>query len=688
MANVGSGAAGKTLIGAGNGASPTYASIGTNSGLTTHGVLIAQGNGAFVAISPGLSGQILQATGVSSNPAYSTATYPSTTTAKQLLYSSAANTVAGLATANNGLLITSTTGVPSILANGTTGQVLTATTGSPPSWANASGGSITLTGDSGGALSGSAFTVYADTAGNNCGTTVNFSGSGTTLTLNVSDGNGNTNIGLGAGTIVGGLQNTFIGRAAGQSAGGVGCVAVGYTALNVSATDYHNTAVGSQCCTALNGGGDNTCLGANIMNSATSGGANVVIGSQTGGSMTGGNNVVIGYFALNGSSPSGGGNTLIGYSAGSNYNSTESYNILLGYNIGGTVGESNVTRIGAGGIQTACYIDGITGVTVSASSVVGINSSGQLSSLGSGTTGQILTATTSASPSFSAIGTNSGLTAHGVLLAENNSAFVATAAFKAGQHLYSATTGADPAPQYISSASVTYVPTFNSIPGMNALTGGVAAVTINTTNIWTFPQWGAYFECYNTTVATNIAPALSTTAGRGLNVDNVGAAVSKTIEITEGNSVQTKNAFVTNTSAAFYVQASVNVTTTANVNLFIVGFRKQQAYQATVITGYTDYACIGIAGTSAKIQLKTQKTSGGETLTDTTNTVSATTTVTFKVLVSSAGVVTYTINGSAPSSTASYTFTTGLTVIPFIVYQTPAGGHAEADLVNYQCGFQ
>ncbi|HNG26001.1 MAG TPA: hypothetical protein PLJ37_01195, partial [Chitinophagales bacterium] len=43
-----------------------------------------------------------------------TALYPNTTTINQLLYSSSANTIAGLATANNGVLITDSGGVPSI----------------------------------------------------------------------------------------------------------------------------------------------------------------------------------------------------------------------------------------------------------------------------------------------------------------------------------------------------------------------------------------------------------------------------------------------------------------------------------------------------------------------------------------------------------------------------------------------
>lgn len=47
------------------------------------------------------------------NLAFTTATYPITTVANQLLYSSATNTITGLATANNRILITSAGGVPS-----------------------------------------------------------------------------------------------------------------------------------------------------------------------------------------------------------------------------------------------------------------------------------------------------------------------------------------------------------------------------------------------------------------------------------------------------------------------------------------------------------------------------------------------------------------------------------------------
>jgi hypothetical protein len=111
--------------------------------LAAHAVLVGEGTSAIVAVGPGTSGQILQSAGASADPAYTTATYPGTTTASQLLYSSSNNVVTGLTVGDYGVLISNSTGVPSWLANGTTGQVLTATTSGNPSWASPSSGGFT-----------------------------------------------------------------------------------------------------------------------------------------------------------------------------------------------------------------------------------------------------------------------------------------------------------------------------------------------------------------------------------------------------------------------------------------------------------------------------------------------------------------------------------------------------------------
>jgi hypothetical protein len=86
-------------------------SIGT---VTQHDVLVGGTAGAIASVGPGTSLQVLQSGGASANPAYSTATYPASTTVNQLLYSSSANVIAGLTTANGGVVDTTASGVPQV----------------------------------------------------------------------------------------------------------------------------------------------------------------------------------------------------------------------------------------------------------------------------------------------------------------------------------------------------------------------------------------------------------------------------------------------------------------------------------------------------------------------------------------------------------------------------------------------
>lgn len=104
-----------------NGAN-TVTGLGTQNG----GVLVTSNSGVpSILAGSGTTGTLLQST-ASGTPAWSTAAYPTSTTINQLLYSSSANTVAGLTTGNYGIAITSSSGVPSILASGTaTGNYFT-----------------------------------------------------------------------------------------------------------------------------------------------------------------------------------------------------------------------------------------------------------------------------------------------------------------------------------------------------------------------------------------------------------------------------------------------------------------------------------------------------------------------------------------------------------------------------------
>lgn len=65
------------------------------------------------------SGKVLQGQGVGTASAFSTATYPATTTANQILYSSASNVVGQITAAANGVLVTDGSSVPAISNAGT-----------------------------------------------------------------------------------------------------------------------------------------------------------------------------------------------------------------------------------------------------------------------------------------------------------------------------------------------------------------------------------------------------------------------------------------------------------------------------------------------------------------------------------------------------------------------------------------
>jgi hypothetical protein len=195
------------------------------SSLTTYGLITAgtTATGNFQQVSNGSSGQVLQSGGASALPSFSTATYPSTATstgtllrangtnwvvttstfadtysASSLLYSNGANTVTGLATANNGVLITSNSGVPSLLANsGTPGYVLTANSGAPPSWQaiTAEGAITTIDGDSG-SITASAGVVTI--SGGSTGLTTSGASHTLSLTGTLALANGGTNANLTA----------------------------------------------------------------------------------------------------------------------------------------------------------------------------------------------------------------------------------------------------------------------------------------------------------------------------------------------------------------------------------------------------------------------------------------------------------------------------------------------------------
>jgi hypothetical protein len=266
---------------------------------------------------------------------------------------------------------------------------------------------ITLTGNSGGA-------IPPDNTGNINILTAHsspiFAGSGHTLTVDFLDATfGNLLLGSTVAQTLNPLDAqglTSIGaRALDNVVSSKSCVAVGGASLAALTTGSFNTMTGYNSALLLTDGGSNTGHGYAALAACVHGTSNCAFGYTALEACTGSNNIALGTSALS-NVVNCSYNLAIGPSAGLQYTSTESNNITI-YN-GGVTGESNVLRIGTNGSGTAeqssCYIAGITGVTASGSAPVGINSSSQLSSLGFGTSGQVLTSNgASTSPTWQPI---------------------------------------------------------------------------------------------------------------------------------------------------------------------------------------------------------------------------------------------------------------------------------------------
>jgi hypothetical protein len=107
--------------------------------VTQHAVLVGGAANAITSVGAvATTGQILQAN-TGADPTYSTAAYPSTVAANQILYASANNTVSALATVNNAALTTNATGVPTWDAL-TDGQVIIGSSSGKPIAANLTAG--------------------------------------------------------------------------------------------------------------------------------------------------------------------------------------------------------------------------------------------------------------------------------------------------------------------------------------------------------------------------------------------------------------------------------------------------------------------------------------------------------------------------------------------------------------------
>lgn len=213
--------------------------------------------------------------------------------------------------------------------------------------------------------------------------------------------------------------------------------------------------------------------------------------------------------------------------------------------------------------------------------------------------------------------------------------------------------------------------------------GGAATGTAGDNNVL-YTRFGAY-ETNVIGTQTILAPKLDSF---GLNL--VQDAVSGDgIELCMGQTSLSPCAYTINQDASFFLQAVFKVEDASGTNPLIIGFRKAQAFDAT-LANYTDFAAIGVVGTANPntIQTLTQLNTGGVVTTNTTQTVADAATIQLKVKVSSTGVVTYEYNYATPTVVAAFTFDPNDVVIPFVRFTEAADVTTYASCNYFECGFQ
>lgn len=166
--------------------------------------------------------------------------------------------------------------------------------------------------------------------------------------------------------------------------------------------------------------------------------------------------------------------------------------------------------------------------------------------------------------------------------------------------------------------------------------------------------------------------------------------------VISGTAGATRGTFVVGTDAPFYFAFKATVATIAGMDEFIVGFRKAEAYQATIETGYDETAHLNVR--SGDIYISTILNGGSPTDTDTTDNWGAAETHTLMVLCDSDGTLSqdgtvgkcyFMIDGAAPTAepTSRFKFDSGEIVIPFFAFRQDAALSGAINAKLWESGF-
>lgn len=221
---------------------------------------------------------------------------------------------------------------------------------------------------------------------------------------------------------------------------------------------------------------------------------------------------------------------------------------------------------------------------------------------------------------------------------------------------------------------------FDAAPMCGAKLGaGAATGTAGDENLMVLNN--SILEYHMLGTQTIVAPSFGT---NGLNV-SLDQTANDGAEFCLGINAHNKGARIVGTDAAFFAKMQFSIADVSGLDECAFGFRKVEAYQAT-LDGYDEMAALNCI--SGDINIETIINAGTNVTTDTTDNWADLAIHTFEVYVSAAGVVTYKIDGIAPTVTAAFTFDDGEVVVPFFyfLHDTDVGG--DLSLISFECGLQ
>lgn len=227
-----------------------------------------------------------------------------------------------------------------------------------------------------------------------------------------------------------------------------------------------------------------------------------------------------------------------------------------------------------------------------------------------------------------------------------------------------------------------YVHTFEDFktnPVTAKAAGGVAGGTAGDINVMLFERNAIAYSPKGTQTIT--APVL-TAVGLDIGMDQTD---NDGVELGGSAIDRARNTFTIGTSEPFFLSVRFKIEDVSGTDDCAIGFRKTQASQAN-FDDYTDAATLNVI--SGDVFIETILNNAATTSTDTTSNWADTETHTLTVKVAKDGKALYEIDGTAPTTTAAFTFDSGDVVHPFMFMLNAIDLVGKVEIISWECGLQ